>query len=656
MDSLWDDQEAHPYLNNPLQLRIYTSHLLGREPALVLYGGGNTSLKMEICNWFGESESVLYIKGSGKDLATIDAEGFAPVKLKVLQRMALLENLTDTKMLDIQRTALLRSNAPDPSIEAILHAIIPFKYVDHTHADAVLTIANTVSGEELIRKIYGPRVLIVPYVMPGFALAKKILQMTIDVDWNTLDGMILMHHGVFTFHDDARESYEKMIYLVSEAEAYLFLAGVWDMYATAPSQENLHHLTKLRYAVSKAQGSAMLALQDSSPEACGFANRSDVTTISTQGPLTPDHVIHTKRIPMIVGENTEDDVRQYVEAYKDYFTKHNDGTLTCLSPTPQWAIWPKHGIVSFGCEIETVQITADMASHTVLAIQRGEALGGWQSLQEKEIFAVEYWVLEQVKLQQKQSAQELKGKIAIVTGAASGIGKACVEALHAQGAVVAAIDINPIVQKQCQQKGILGMVCDLSQEGALRESVQMVIRQFGGLDILISNAGIFPKSQTIENMDADLWNRSLEVNLSNHLRMIQICLPFLKWGIDPCIVIIASKNVVAPGPGASAYSVAKAGLTQLARIAALEHGASGIRVNVIHPNAVFDTGLWTEDLLQKRAQYYQMSVEEYKSNNVLGVEVTSKDVATLACAMVGNVFAKTTGAQVPVDGGNERVI
>lgn len=656
VDSLWEDQIAKPYLNDPLQLRVYTSRLLGREPALVLHGGGNTSLKMEIRDWFGEPESVLYVKGSGKDLACIDAEGFVPLKLEVLQRMAMLESLTDRQTLDIQKTAMMRANAPEPSVEAILHAIIPFKYVDHTHADAVLTITNTVRGEELIRNIYGDRVLIVPYVKPGFALAKKIHQITKNLDWKTLDGLILMHHGIFTFHDDARECYEKMIYLVSEAEAYLLLEGAWDSIATAPARENLVHLARIRCAVSKAKGSAMLAMQDNSPEACGFASLPDIETIATQGPLTPDHVIHTKRIPLIVEEKPEDDVLHFVEAHEAYFARHDDGSHRCLSPEPRWAIWPDHGIISFGCDIDAVRTTADIASHTILAIQRGVALGGWRTLQEKDVFAVEYWDLEQAKLRQKQNFRELTGKIAIVTGAASGIGKECMRALLAYGAVVAAVDINPAIQQEIQQSGTLGIACDLRREEALRDMVQKVIRHFGGLDILISNAGIFPESQTIEKMDADLWNRSLEVNLTSHQRLIQFCLPYLKWGLDPSVVIIASKNVIAPGPGASAYSVAKAGLTQLARVAALEYGASGIRVNVIHPNAVFDTGLWTEELLKKRAQYNQMSLEEYKTNNILGVEVTSKDVAALACAMAGSVFAKTTGAQVPVDGGNARVI
>ena len=646
MKNLWNDSEANNYQND-LALRVYTSRLLGQEPALVLHGGGNTSVKSSATNIFGESEELLYVKGSGWDLATIEAAGFAPVKMAILKKLAKLQQLSDLDMVQTQRSAMTNPSAPNPSVEAILHAIIPFKYVDHTHADAVVTITNTANGTDRIQQIYGKRVLIIPYVMPGFMLAKQVYAMTKDIDWNQLEGMILMNHGVFTFSDDAKTSYTNMLKLVTEAEDYLQRSFTTNNSAT---QINPLELAKLRKGISNVKDCAVVTKLNTN--AVGFVQRKDVKEIATRGPLTPDHVIRTKRIPMIVGENID----SYIQEYNEYFTRNTDGELTCLNPAPCWAVWPKFGLVNFGRSYKEAGIISDITEHTIHAIETAEQLGGWQALPEADIFAVEYWELEQAKLGKKNSVLDLQGKIALVTGAASGIGKACVEELHAQGAAIIALDISPTITNQFNQPDILGIVCDITVAEDIQNAIETGVKQFGGLDILISNAGTFPSSAKIADMNPTAWDASIAINLTSHQRLLTACSPYLTVGVDAAVVMIASKNVPAPGPGASAYSVAKAGQTQLARIAALELGSTGVRVNVLHPNAVFDTGIWTEEVLTKRAAHYGVTVEEYKTNNILQTEVTSKDVASLACAMAGPVFAKTTGAQVPVDGGNERVI
>ncbi|RMH69202.1 MAG: bifunctional aldolase/short-chain dehydrogenase [Gemmatimonadetes bacterium] len=658
MKSLWNDEEAASFGGDPLALRVYTSRLLGRDQTLVMHGGGNTSVKTQVKNRFGESEDILYVKGSGWDLATIEAAGFAPCRLNELQRLIGLDELSDTEMVKAQRVSMIDPTAPNPSVEAILHAVIPFAFVDHTHADAVVAISNTPSGEERIREIYGERVLIIPYVMPGFVLAKKIYEMTHDIDWNSLKGLILLNHGVFTFADDARTSYENMIQLVDEAEQYLYAQRATDAVVTAEPTVPLplEDLARLRKAVSRAKGHAMLARINQQPEAVGFSGLSDVGTLATRGPLTPDHVIRTKRTAAIIESDVEEDVTKFVDKYQKYFDRNTDGTLTCLDPAPRWAVWKKHGTVSFGQTVKEIGIVSDIVEHTIRAIQWGEALATWKALPEKEIFDVEYWELEQAKLRKGGTSPEFQGKTALVTGAASGIGKACTEELARRGAVVVALDTNPQTPAMFESNSILGITSDVTDPEAVQHALETTIRQFGGLDMLISNAGIFPSSQTLAEMDGETWQRSLELNLTSHQRVLQACLPFLTHGIDPAVVFIASKNVPAPGPGAGAYSVAKAGLTQLARVAALECAALGIRVNVLHPNAVFDTGLWTPEVLESRAKRYKMTVEAYKTNNLLKTEVTSADVARLACAVLGAPFAKTTGAQIPVDGGNDRVI
>lgn len=656
MKSLWREQEARKFRNDPLALRVYTSRLLGQEPDLVLHGGGNTSVKVKTTNLFGESREVLYVKGSGWDLAAIEKRGFAPVKMDVLRRMAELNHLTDALMVQNQRAAMTDPFAPNPSVEAILHAIIPLKFVDHTHADSVVAITNTKDGARRIRQIYGERVILIPYMMPGFILAKKVFAMMRQVSWQRLEGMILMNHGVFTFADDARTSYERMIRLVTQAEKYLRKHKASIHFPRRKAKEDLLELARIRRTVSGARGIAVIARLNAGDKSLCFANHPRVGQMATRGPLTPDHVIRTKRIPVIIGKNPQEAIDRFARDYRSYFVRHATAGLTCLDGAPRWAVWPGYGTISFGSTFKEAQIIEDITEHTMQAILRAEALGGWQALGEKDIFDVEYWDLEQAKLKQGSKPSLFQGKIALVTGAASGIGRACVEALYRQGAVVGALDIDPSIKTAFNHPEILGIVCDVRRPKDIERAVQETVRQFGGLDIVVSNAGTFPPSAAIADMSPTTWQKSLEINLNSHQILLQACIPYLRLGIDPAVVIVGSKNVPAPGPGASAYSVAKAGLTQLARIAALELAPEGIRVNVIHPNQVFDTAMWTPDILKNRARHYGMSVAKYKTSNLLKTEITSKDVAELVGTLAGPVFAKTTGAQIPIDGGNDRVI
>ncbi len=657
MKSLWNDADAAQWQADDLQMRVYTSRLLGQNSDLVLHGGGNTSVKTTVKNLFGESEEVLYVKGSGWDLETIEGAGFAPVKLDVLKRMADLKELSDSDMVRYQRAAMLDPNAPNPSVEAILHALIPFRYVDHSHADAVVSISNTPDGEARLKEIYGDRVLFIPYVMPGFILSQTVNRLSQGIDWSQYEGMVLLNHGVFSFHDDAKTSYERMIKLVSEAEDYLALQNASAAVAKADAGKvDLLELADIRQAISHSRGRAMIAQLDNSPEACGYASRADIGTLSQQGPLTPDHVIRTKRLPLLIQNDIKTELNSYQSAYKDYFDSEKTDGLTMLKPTPCWAVWQGIGTLSFGQQAKEAQIISDIIDHSRRAMQWAQQLERWQALPAADIFEVEYWELEQAKLKKSGSAPSFQGKVAVVTGAASGIGQACAEALHAQGAAVLALDIAPQIADKFTQTTLKGQVCDVTDLEALQAAIDNWVARFGGLDIVVSNAGIFTPSQTLSEMDSELWQKSMDVNLSSHQRLLQICSPYLQRGIEPAVVIMGSKNVPAPGPGAGAYSVAKAGLTQMARVAALELGKFGIRVNTLHPNAVFDTAIWTEEVLNARAKHYGMSVTDYKTNNLLKTEVTSMDVANLVCALASPLFGKTTGAQIPIDGGNERVI
>ena len=656
MNSLWKNKEAEAFEGNLLELRVYTSRLIGQEEDLVLHGGGNTSVKIKEEDLFGELQEVLYVKGSGWNLGTIKAEGFAPVKLEVLKKMAGLAVLSDSDMVRHQRAAMTNPSAPNPSVEAILHAIIPYTFVDHTHADAVVTITNTPDGEQRIKNLYGDRVMIIPYVMPGFILARTIYEMTRTLDWDQIDGLILMNHGVFTFHEDPKVSYEKMIELVTMAEDYLKDQGaIIEPEAPKASADPLEIAT-IRKIIGQAWKQPILSTYNNSTEAVALSEAKGMAAFLNRGPLTPDHIIRTKRVPLILDEDSTTALDAYVQNYKSYFEQFKTADLTCLDVAPRWAVWPQKGLLIFGRTPKEITIINDISAHTAKAIQQAERLGGWTPLPQKELFEMEYWELEQAKLKKGGSPPIMQGKVALVTGAASGIGQACVNQLRKVGAVVMALDINPKIKNIFDDPGVLGIECDLTVQEQIDHAIHQGIARFGGIDLLVSNAGTFPKSQTIAEMNINNWSRSLEINLTSHQQLLNRCVPFLEQGFDPAIVIIGSKNVPAPGPGASAYSVAKAGLTQLARIAALELGSKGIRVNITHPNAVYDTGIWTDEVLQARADHYGLSVEAYKTKNVLKTEVTSIDVARLVVEMLGPTFSKITGTQIPIDGGNDRVI
>ena len=660
MHSLWRDDEAASYGPSPLAQRVYTSRLLGREPSLVLHGGGNTSVKTTATDLFGETEPIIYVKGSGWDLATIEAAGFAPVRLAPLQRMADLPSLADAEMVRAQRTAMTDPGAPTPSVEAILHAIVPFAFVDHTHADAVVAVSNTGDGPARIRAIYGERVLIVPYVMPGFVLARRVRELTRDLDWTALDGIVLLNHGVFSFGPDARTSYERMIELVSRAERYLADQGV----TVAPPEgagprlerPGLLELATLRREVGRARGRPVIARFDGGGGLEAFASRPDLEQVAARGPLTPDHVIRTKPVPLVGGPPWPDAIDRYVTAYRAYYERHATAEHVALDPAPRWVVWQGLGSVGIGDSAKDAKIVLDLARHTARAIDWAERLGGWRALPAKELFEVEYWELEQAKLRKGSGKPPLAGQVALVTGAANGIGRASARALHAAGAAVIATDIDPSITETFDRDDLVGLRTDVTDRRAVEASVDEAVGRFGGLDLIVSNAGIFPPSQRLEDLTDEVWDRSLDLNLTSHLHLIRAAAPFLRLGFAPAIVVTASKNVPAPGPGAGAYSAAKAGLTQLARVAALELGPDGIRVNVLHPHAVFDTGAWSDEVVAARARHYGMTPEQYRTNNVLGVELTSDDVARAVVALAGPTFSRTTGAQIPLDGGSDRVI
>ncbi|MFL5808789.1 MAG: SDR family NAD(P)-dependent oxidoreductase, partial [Flavisolibacter sp.] len=453
-----------------LQSRVHTSQLLGKNKSLVLHGGGNTSVKITEKNIVGEEEEILYVKGSGWDLETITADGFSPVRIGHLKKLAELEALSDGDMVNELVTHLTKASAPVPSVEAILHAVIPYRFVDHTHADAIVAISNSVNGEKILRKLYGNDVIYIPYVMPGFDLSRQCAKQLKEELTPGKTGIILFHHGVFSFGDTAEQSYERMLELVGRAEAYLKKQSAQRSSSSMAQEFNSETFAGLRKSISCASGFPVVVKRISDDKTLAFCNRANVETISQQGPATPDHVIRTKRLPMI-GR----DINKYVEQYKNYFVANEPmakDRKKMLDPAPRVVLDKEFGLCAIGKTAKDAQIVADIYDHTIDIIEWAEALGGYKALPAKDIFDVEYWELEQAKLNKQNKLPLFTGEVALVTGAASGIGKACVDSLLKRGAAVVGLDLNPVTENLYSRNDYLGMRCDVSSEADLLAAIE----------------------------------------------------------------------------------------------------------------------------------------------------------------------------------------
>jgi rhamnose utilization protein RhaD (predicted bifunctional aldolase and dehydrogenase)/NAD(P)-dependent dehydrogenase (short-subunit alcohol dehydrogenase family) len=651
---LWDSSAQAGFADD-LDARVYTSRLLGSDPSLVLHGGGNTSVKLDGTTPSGKPQRRLLVKGSGWDLAKIERAGFSPLRLDPLLELAQLDKLDDLAMARELASYRVDSSAPTPSVESILHAILPYRFVDHTHADAVVTLTNTIHGIDLVRAVFGPDVVVLPYVMPGFDLARLAAREFPRQATGSTDGLVLMNHGAFTFGATARESYQRMIELVTRAEEGIAARVRRQPVKADPAPFNRLALARLRAEVSDTAGAPMLLRTDPGEAGRAFARDERVAELSQVGPATPDHVIWSKPAPLL-GR----DVAGFARAYHAYFERgaaRSRVPVTVLDPAPRVILDPELGLLTAGKTAAATNVVADIYRHTIDVIRDADALGGYRSLTPEEQFDVEYWDLEQAKLRRAGSPRDQVGRAVLITGAASGIGRACAAAFLADGAAVAGLDLDPAVKERFDGPGWLGLTCDVTEAGQVAAAVDRAVAEFGGIDIVVLNAGIFPPARPLAELPPEEWRRVLGVNLDASVDLLRQVHPLLALAPGGGqVLVIGSKNVAAPGPGAAAYSASKAALTQVARVLALEWAPDRIRVNVIHPDAVFDTGIWTPEVLAERAARYGLTVEEYKRRNLLRTEITSHDVARLAVTMAGPAFSKSTGAQVPIDGGNDRVI
>ena len=657
MENRWRDSEAAAF-KGPLGGCVYGSRLLGGDPYLVLHGGGNTSVKAPFRDITGGAIDALYVKGSGWDLAGIEAPGFTPLPIDRLHDLLALDRLSDPDMMRELSAARLDPAAPQPSVETLLHAFLPHRAVQHSHADLIVTLTNLADGEARVREVFGGDVLVVPYIMPGFDLARLVVEIWRDQHHDGVIGMVLLNHGLFTFADTTKEAYGRHIELISRAEAWLAARAPMP---SARGRESLPPvspigLAQLRGRISAAAGKPMIVTRHSDRAVARFVGRPDLESLARRGPLTPDHVIRTKRFPMV-----GTDVNAYVDGYRRYFeeNRHRARTgLTMLDPAPRVVVGPELGLLTVGETAKASRIAADIYHHTMAVLERSEDhLGGYVALEAGHLFDCEYWDLEQAKLRRAGRPPEFAGMVALVTGAASGIGRACASALLSKGCAVAGLDRDEAVTGAFDGPAWLGIAVDVTDGPGRQEAVAQVVERFGGIDVLVPAAGVFGRPAPIGELDAAAWGAAMSVNADAVAALLAAVHRFLACSpVGGRVVVIASKNVPAPGRGAAAYSASKAAVTQLARVAALEWAADGIRVNLVHPDGVFDTGLWDEALIAERAAAYGLSEAEYRTRNLLSAEVTSAGVAGVVTALCGDTFAVTTGAQIPVDGGNERVI
>jgi rhamnose utilization protein RhaD (predicted bifunctional aldolase and dehydrogenase)/NAD(P)-dependent dehydrogenase (short-subunit alcohol dehydrogenase family) len=678
MRSLWSQGDAEAMVGRygaagvgrDLALRVYTSRLLGGDRRLVLHGGGNTSVKTVMPDLSGDPASVLCVKGSGWDMANIEPPGLPAVCLAPIQKLRTRDALTDEDMVKILRANLLDPGAPNPSVETLLHAFLPHKFVDHTHTTAVLSLADQPDAAERIADLYGPKVGIVPYIMPGFRLAKRAAEV-FEAD-PAVEGLVLVKHGVFSFGDDAREAYERMVRVVSLAEERLsrgrrkvFAAASLPAHLAAPAEiaPILRGACALPDPAIPGNYKRFILDFRAGPAILNFVNGAELSRYGQAGVATPDHTIRTKNHPLIVmppergqldqfAQSVEGAVEQFVAEYHAYFARHNAASAVQkreLDPIPRVILVPGVGLFGLGRSTRDAAIAADLAESWVRTVTDAEAVGTFQSLSEAELFEIEYWPLEQAKLG-TAAEPPLCGQVAVVTGGVGTIGLATARALRGAGAEIALLDREGTDPAEVAEAlGGFGMVCDVTKGDEVARAFDGVAEHFGGVDIVVSNAGAAWQGRIGEVSEATL-RESFELNFFAHQWVAQSAVRvMLAQKTGGVLLFNVSKQAVNPGPGFGPYGLPKAATLALMRQYALEYGAAGIRANAVNADGIRG-GLLTDEMIARRAEAYGISEAAYMSRNLLGRSVDAEDVAQAFLALA--TARNTTASFTTVDGGN----
>lgn len=691
MKNLFNEKEArdfvarYPTVAPELALRVYTSRLMGRDPRLVLHGGGNTSLKIKIRNIVQQEQEVLYIKGSGIDLARIDPEGFVGMDLTALRKLRQLRELSEEEMENQLQTHKINYAAPNPSVETLLHAFLPHRFIDHTHADGILALTNQKAGSALIREALGKRVAVVSYVMPGIQLAQAVLA-AYEENPN-IEAIVVLNHGIFTFGEDARTAYERMIRHVNKAESFIHKRMKGKRPKVPSRKVNLESRAArlcqtIRGACSfqTAEGRRIRFITQLriSREVKEASLLPDAPSFCRSGVLTPDHVTRTKNQWVFLPEIPEGDaqlqeeikkaVARYKADYERYFRRQVQARnirREMLDPYPRvfWACGL--GIVALGVTRKEAMIAADIAAHTIRAKVAAKAIGGYEPVRESHVFDIEYWKLQQKKVD-RSIVLPLQGQVALITGAAGAIGLGIADRLLAAGAAVALADIDAgrldkvvsILAGKYDPDQIESILLDVTDYGKTEKALAEISRRLGGIDILVPNAGIAHVAR-VEDLDPNRFDQVIAVNLKGVFNVIKASIPiFKRQGTGGNIVVVSSKNVFDPGASFGAYSASKAGAHQIGKIAALELAQYGVRVNLVNPDAIFGdeevpSKLWEEvgpERMKARGLDPQGLREYYRQRNLLKISVTAEHVGN-AVVFFASELTPTTGATLPIDGG-----
>jgi len=679
MQSKWSDAEAQEFVtryapkgvNADLAVRTYTTRLLGSDPRLVLHGGGNTSVKTTVKDQLGEDVEVICIKGSGWDMGVIEPAGLPAVRLEPLRKLRKLDKLSDEDMVNFQRINLLDSSAPNPSVETLLHAFLPHKFIDHVHSTAVLALTDQPDNKALVQEVYGDRVAYVPYTIPGFALAKSVADV---FDKNPgVEGLVLLQHGIFTVGDSAKQAYDRMIEFVTMAEERLGRQRKQLAQAKLPSNiasvPEIAPILRGAVAIEKnaMAGTAKRQLLDfrTNPQILNYVNGAELARYSQVGVVTPDHTIRTKNWPVIVpapeagkleewAKDVHEAVAAYVARYHRYFEDNNAKSPVKkkeLDPLPRVILVPGVGMFGVGGSAKDAAIAADIAENAIAVITDAEAIGEYRSISEFDMFEVEYWSLEQAKLG-KSNEKSLARQVAVITGGGSGIGAATARAMAKEGAEVAILDRDLDAAKAVAKKiggKALAVECDVTNPQNVCAAFDAVVSAFGGVDIVVSNAGAAWQG-TIGKVDDETLRRSFELNFWAHQAVAQQATRIMQaQGTFGCLLFNTSKQAVNPGKDFGPYGLPKAATLFLVKQYALDHGKDGIRANAVNADRI-RSGLLTDDMVAARSKARGVSEADYMAGNLLKREVTAEDVADAFVYLA--TASKTTAAVVTVDGGN----
>ena len=658
----WRSAGGEAPADQDLGERVYTSRLIGQNPDLVMHGGGNTSVKVRRENLFGESCDVLHVKGSGWDLDTILAAGLPGLWLDPLRDLRRLERLSDEQMVNVQRSNLLDSTSPNPSVETLLHAFLPHKYVDHTHATPFLILANLPDAAEICKEIFGSKLGIVPYIMPGFALAKKAAE--VFEEDPTVEGLLLLGHGHFAFGDTAKQSYDLIISHTQAVAEFLNLKTPTKLKVRQPHQA-YDILPVIRGLIGDMAGpEAPMPIMDmrNGPEEVSFLERSDLEELAKRGTASPDHVIRIKGRPLVLRKSIwsagrtaiKSALDSYADEYRATFGRQAPlaGLPKTILPADPKTIWMEGvGLIGLGANATAARIAGDLAVQNARVRAVGENAGGFFPIGEKDLFDIEYWSLEQAKLG-KGTPPRLRGKVVMVTGGAGTIGFAIAKAFAREGAECFLIDMDQSMLERGLAdlgSGHSGLVLNVTESGSAEKAMEACIDTFGGLDILVSNAGAAMAGALLD-LSEEALRAAFELNFFSHQKFaIAASKLFKTQGRQGQILFNISKQAINPGKNFGAYGMPKATTFFLMRQLALELGDAGIRVNGVNADRI-RSGLLDDDFIVERAKARGVSEDQYMAGNLLQKEVRAEHVADAFVALA--LSERTTGHVMTVDGGN----